>query len=120
MAKEGQVSMSRNTRYANTETPKPGPGWCQLTDDERLTRAKQAAESGMGARTPLFSIVEAKRDGQIIVSLPEPLPPDKRGTLLLDLEAHLKDMVDQGLVVWLEPLGDRNSLRNLRGIEVKA
>ena len=44
----------------------------------------------------------------------------KRGPLLLDFEVFLKEAIDPGLVVWLEPLGDRNSLRNLRGIEVKA
>ena len=37
-----------------------------------------------------------------------------------DLEAFLKESIDPGLVVWLEPLGDRSSLRNLRGIEVKS
>lgn len=111
--------MSRNTQYANVETPTPGPAWCQLNDDARLACAAQAVESGMGARKDLFSIVEAKRDGQIIVTLTDPLPADQRGTLLLDLEVLLKETIDQGLAVWLEPLGDRNSLRNLRGIEVK-
>jgi hypothetical protein len=32
----------------------------------------------------------------------------------------LKAHIDDALTVWLEPLGDRNSLRNLRGIEVKS
>jgi hypothetical protein len=36
------------------------------------------------------------------------------------LEDYLKESIDAGLVVWLEPFGDRNSLRNLRGIEVKS
>lgn len=74
----------------------------------------------MGAITKLLMIMEAKKDGQVIVSLLESLPADKRGTLLLNLEAFLKESIDPGLVVWLEPLGDRNSLRNLRGIEVRA
>ena len=64
--------------------------------------------------------VEAKPDGQVIIRLLEPVPADKRGTLLLDLEAFLKESIDPGLAVWLEPLGDHNSLRNLRGIEVKS
>ena len=37
----------------------------------------------------------------------------------MDFEVHLLAYVDGALNVWLEPLGDRNSLRNLRGIEVK-
>ena len=59
-------------------------------------------------------------DGQVIVRLQESLPASQRGGLLLDLEDFLKGAVDPGLAVWLEGLGDRNSLRNLRGIEVKA
>jgi len=46
------------------------------------------------------------------------LPASERGPFLLDLEDYLRE-IDQALVVWLQPLGDRNSLRNLRGIEVK-
>ncbi len=65
-------------------------------------------------------IAAAKPDGQIIVSLVKPISASERGPLLLDLEAFLKLAIDPSLVVWLEPLGDRNSLRNLRGIEVKA
>jgi hypothetical protein len=37
----------------------------------------------------------------------------------LDLEELFKKSVDQGITVWGEALGDKNSLRNLRGIEVK-
>jgi hypothetical protein len=61
-----------------------------------------------------------KQDGQIIVKLLETVSADKRGTLLLNLEDYLKESIDAGLVLWLEPFGDRNSLRNLRGIEVKS
>jgi hypothetical protein len=42
-----------------------------------------------------------------------------RGSLLLDFEECIKKNIDQGLTVWGEALGDKNSLRNLRGIEVK-
>lgn len=112
--------MGRNTCYANADTPTPSQAWWQLSDDARLIRVKEVVGSEMGALTKLLMIMDAKKDGQVIVSLLESLPADKRGTLLLDLEVSLKESIDPGLVVWLEPLGDRNSLRNLRGIEVKA
>ena len=35
------------------------------------------------------------------------------------LEEDLKLNIDKGLTVWCEPLGDKNSLRNLRGIKIK-
>jgi hypothetical protein len=74
----------------------------------------------MATANGVVAIAAAKEDGQIIVNFVEPQSASKRGQLLLDLESLLKEAIDPGLAVWLEPLGDRNSLRNLRGIEVKA
>ena len=39
--------------------------------------------------------------------------------MLLELESYLKENIDKGLTVWLEPVGDRSKLRNLRGIKIK-
>jgi len=105
---------------AYTNIPSPGPAWRQLSDAERLTRVVATLHTGFLALDDNIVIAAANRDGQILVSLLESIPAGKRGTLLLDIEATLKETIDPGLVVWLEPLGDRNSLRNLRGIEVKA
>lgn len=112
--------MSSNLCYANTETPTPGRAWCQLSDDERLALVNSTVADKMAFLNKTLVAVEAKLDGQVIIRLLEPVHADKRGTLLLDLEAFLKKSIDPGLVVWLEPLGDRSSLRNLRGIEVKS
>lgn len=67
-----------------------------------------------------IKVAEAKENGHVILELTQPLGPEKRGTFLLDLEQHLKDSIDQGISVWLAALGDKNSLRNLRGIKVKS
>lgn len=112
--------MSSNLRYANADTPTPGHAWCQRSDGERLALVNNAVGARMATLKKILVIVEAKLDGQVIVKLLEPVPADQRGTLLLDLEAFLKESIDPGLVVWLEPFGDRSSLRNLRGIEVKS
>ena len=106
--------------YANADTPTPGQAWCQLSDNERLTLVDKVTNAKIEASHKILVIVEAKQDGQVIVRLLEPVPADKRGTLLLDFEAFLQESIDPGLVVWLEPFGDRSSLRNLRGIEVKS
>ncbi len=105
---------------AQKESPTPGPAWRQLLDAERLAKGRNALHVGPVSMSGNIVIAAANQDGQILVSLIEPMPAGKRGTLLLDLEEFLKKVIDPGLVVWLEPLGDRNSLRNLRGIEVKA
>lgn len=110
--------MGSNLCYANSETP--GNAWCQLSNDERQVLVNNVVGAKMASLSKILVITETKLDGQVIVSLLEPIPADKRGTLLLDLEAFLKESIDPALVVWLEPLGDRSSLRNLRGIEVKA
>jgi hypothetical protein len=106
--------------FANSPTPVPGVSWARLSDHDRLQRVEQVAAALSAIPPGIVSIVDARTDGQVIVSLRVPVPADKRGTLLLDLEAGLKETIDPGLVVWLEPLGDRSSLRKLRGIEVKA
>lgn len=108
-----------NFEFANIATPTPGNSWLQLPDRERLRLVESALTANPPTRAGIIAIVDAKSDGQVIVSLREPVPADQRGTLLLDLEASLKESIDPALVVWLEPLGDKSSLRNLRGIEVK-
>jgi len=112
--------MGSNLCNANLDTPTPGDAWRQLSDVDRLALVKNNVDTKMPSLSSIIVIVEAKQDGQIIVKLLEPLTADKRGTLLLDLEEFLKGSLDPGLVVWLESLGDRSSLRNLRGIEVKS
>ncbi len=107
-------------RFANTSTPTTSAPWQRLSDDERLTLVADTIGAKAPSLVDILVIAAAKPDGQVIVGLLEPVPADKRGTLLLDLEILLKDSIDPGLVVWMAPLGDRNSLRNLRGIEVKA
>lgn len=112
--------MGSNLCYASVDTPTPGKSWCGLTDAERLALVNRAIETCSMPFSQTVAIVEAKPDGQVIVKLQEPVSAEKRGTLLLDLEEFMKESIDPGLVVWLEPFGDRSSLRNLRGIEVKS
>ena len=112
--------MGSNLIHANAETLTPGATWCHASTDERLLLVKNAIAKHFGAANEVLEVVEVKVDGQVIVNLLKPVPADKRGTLLLDFEDSLKNSIDPGLIVWLEPLGDRSSLRTLRGIEVKA
>ncbi len=112
--------MGNNFCFANAETPRPGKDWASLSDNQRLLHLESALETKMPSLKNQLQLTAAKQDGQVIVSLYEQLPADKRGTFLLDLEAFLKNAIDPGIVVWMEALGDKNSLRNLRGIEVKS
>jgi len=108
-----------NLSYAEVKTPEPGLPWRNLSDVERLKLVNDSLNHEFIVFRESISVVEAKGNGQIIVTLIKPLQAKERGVLLFDLEEFLKNVIDPSLVVWLQPLGDRNSLRNLRGIEVK-
>ncbi|BBL70621.1 hypothetical protein [Methylogaea oryzae] len=105
-----------NLKDSRTQTPAPGAAWRRLTDAERMARVEQALHSGPGAFNRAVAVATAEENGEVIVGLLQPLSAGERGTLLLDLEAFLKETVEPSLAVWLEPLGDRSSLRNLRGM----
>ena len=112
--------MNINLSHAVTATPTPRESWSKMRYEERLgviRRAVAAQSSGVCAN---LVVTSTKEDGQVIFSFKEPVGVTIRGSILLDLEEYLKATIDPGLTVWLEPLGDRNSLRNLRGIEVKS
>ena len=97
--------------YAFAETPTPGERWRGMSAEERL--------AAVNISFCQIDVVNAKADGQVIVSLWDPLPARERGTVLLDYEEAIKQAVDPALTVWLSSMGDKNSLRKLRGIEVK-
>lgn len=106
--------------YVNAKTPTPESAWVDLSDDERAALVTKVLGARYADALELLKLVETKADGQVIFQLPGELSADKRGGLLLDVEDVLKDGIDAGLTVWLSPLGDKNKLRKLRGIEVKS
>lgn len=106
--------------FVDTETPLPGPGWQKLSNEERLARVADVLRKGSEDPNEVIAVTDAKSDGEIIVEFSGPVSAAKRGTLLLDLEEMLKGAIDPGLVVWLKQLGDLNSLRNLRAVEVES
>jgi hypothetical protein len=103
--------------YADVESPETSLEWRQLQPDHRVKRIVDFIDWHTGFNK--IRVTRALPDGQVFVEFMEPLPPTIRGSLLLDFESQLKDGVDQGLVVWCEPLGDKSTLRNLRGIEIR-
>lgn len=112
--------MDRIKHFADIETPVPHATWVALDDRQRVDKILGKLEAGPVQFLTMVEVVKASHDGQVIVHLKQTQPTSQRGPLLLDLEEYLKTTVDEALTVWLEPLGDRNSLRNLRGIEFKS
>jgi hypothetical protein len=102
--------------YATLPTPKISADWANLDDRHRLKRVNEVL---MGSK--FFEVITPTRtfeDGQIYFLFKQPVPSSMRGGILLDLELFLKENIDSGVFIWCEPIGDKNSLRNLRGIEI--
>jgi len=110
--------MTKHNFYADIDSPTPSLEWKGLTEENRLLKINELLSKHARFGNELL-VISAKEDGQIIVRLLSNISSNKRGTLLLDFEGILKKNLDDGLTVWGEALGDKNSLRNLRGIEVK-
>lgn len=97
-------------------TPSVSTTWVNHDNQTRLDAINKVLEG-----TKFFEFFSPTRtfdDGQIYLSFTKQLGSALRGILLLDLELLLKDKIDPGIIVWCEPIGDKNSLRNLRGIEI--
>lgn len=101
--------------FSNQETPKPSVKWKNLSEDSRIEMI--AEELKKNVLYSDFKVVEAPDNGQIILKIERALPAKDRGILLLELEEKLKSALDKGISVWLEPVGDKSKLRNLRGIK---
>jgi hypothetical protein len=102
--------------HASTTTPQVGSEWGSRGDSDRLQLVKNVIEG-----TQFENFVSPTRtftDGQIYFTFKKSISASQRGIFLLDLELLLKESIDSGIVVWCEPIGDKNSLRNLRGIEI--
>lgn len=102
-------------QIAELNTPIPSKLWVSQSQKDRLERIEKVSEFFTGVLTA----VEARDNGHVIVKLLKDFNPGDRGTLLLDYEFHLKDKIDEAITIWIEPLGDKNTLRKLRGVEVK-
>ena len=104
------------TKFASSETDSVGENWRNANETERISRLEAAIRKTHFKGSVKFT--RAQESGAIYLSLEQPLRPSVRGSFLLDLELFLKQHVDRGIAVWCEPLGDRNSLRKLRGVKV--
>ena len=110
--------MNNYFKYLNIDSPTPSEKWLSIAKPERIILVISILKISPFAND--FKVIDAKDDGQIILIPNNNLSSNERGTILLDLEQLLKEKLDDSLTIWLETLGDKNSLRNLRGIEVKS
>ena len=103
--------------YANDETPVTRSNWKKLSANQRIKAVYEITRENDYFKGVLIS--RALEDGHVFVTLSKDIKVAERGKLLLDFEEQIKNRLDKGLSIWCEPLGDKNSLRKLRGIEIK-
>ena len=100
------------------KTPVTDVKWQNKSDVERVKLIQNFLSQETEYRE--YEVINADKDGQIILKIEKSIPANSRGILLLELEEELKKKIDKGLTIWLEPVGDKSKLRNLRGITIKA
>jgi hypothetical protein len=101
---------------STSPTPHVGIEWISKDNLTRLAQINKILEG-----TSFEEFVTPTRtfaDGQIYFTFKKQISSSLRGIFLLDLELVLKENIDPGIIIWCEPIGDKNSLRNLRGIEI--
>ena len=103
--------------FSDVSSPVPGDDWVSLTIGERIDLINKSIQN-FSLNVDIDVVVEANKGGQVSVIINDTLSADERGPLLLGIEEFLKLNVDNGITVWHVPIGDKSSLRKLRGIEV--
>jgi hypothetical protein len=103
--------------FSLVETPLTSDNWKQLSNEKRIELISEELKK---KNLEKFEVFEVPDNGNIVLKVLEPIPSNIRGMLLLDLEDQLKSNIDKGLTAWLEPVGDKSKLRNLRGIVFKS
>ena len=102
--------------FANFPEPVPSSKWVNSSEKERINNINAAMQNFPGHEK--IEIKSALTNGQVSLELNVVMAANERGFFLLDFEEWIKEMVDTGISIWHVPIGDKNSLRNLRGIEV--
>jgi hypothetical protein len=103
--------------HSMTPAPSVNKLWLEMSDDERYKLIFQELKKSNKIKN--FEIFRVPKDGKIILKTEISIKSSERGMLLLDIEEQLKKNIDKGLTIWLEPVGDKSKLRNLRGIVFK-
>ena len=105
-----------NLNYADTPTPRTDEAWRALSNEQRVEALNRCLVHMGRSR---WLVESAGSDGRVVLRCTTDMPAGHRGLILLDIE-ELFSSLTPGLTVWLKPAGDKNALRLLRGIEVKA
>ena len=102
--------------YASHTSPSPNLNWQNFSEKKRISIVELVINGLAGGDA--IEVKNAFSDGQVIIYLNKTMTASERGVFLLDFEDLIKKELDNGITIWHDSIGDKNSLRNLRGIEI--
>lgn len=108
----------KNNAFA--KTPEPKVSWTKLKENEKIPLIENTLNEMNKNLGEIIKIISALDNGQVVIRLLRNLKPSERGTFLLDIEFFLKKKLDEAVYINVEPMGDKSSLRNLRGLTIKS
>jgi hypothetical protein len=103
--------------FSEANSPLVSQDWKDQSEKDRINSIIKILNSEDKYKD--FEIINADDDGQVTLKIEKIIPASERGIFLLNLEEKLKDSIDRAITIWLEPVGDKSKLRNLRGINFK-
>ena len=101
--------------FSKVKTPATSQEWRKKSEESRINIISEELKKNSLYKD--FEVIKAADDGQIILKIERIIPANQRGLLLLELEEKLK-LIDEGITIWCEPVGDKSKLRKLRGVEI--
>ena len=101
--------------FASAVTPTTSKDWVVKSEKDRIEMILKELKKNILYKD--FEVAKAPDNGQIVLRIEKIIPANVRGLLLLELEEKLK-LIDNGITLWCEPVGDKSKLRKLRGVEI--
>jgi len=108
-----------NINFASNQTPIASNTWSSSLEEDRIVQIELLINNYDKFWKEKFKIVSANDKAYVTMEFIKSIPVDERSSYFLRLESILCQEIDPSITIWISPVGDKSSLRNLRGIEVK-
>ena len=102
--------------YSTYKSPPTSQDWIDNSIDDRIALINNYLKINNLDKD--FLAIGASDNGQVVLRVYKSLPVNQRGLFLIDLEEKIKLNIDKGITLWCESVGDRSTLRNLRGVKI--
>jgi hypothetical protein len=108
-----------NLTYATVKSPETTSKWSTQSESDRIDQIRSIVQKKDASWNEKFNIISARKNGFVVFEFVKSIPVSERSKYLLDIESNLCEKLDSAITIWIAPVGDKSSLRKLRGIEVK-